>query len=99
MKKSVFAVLMAVFLAIPILVFAQVNVRGHWRDTDHDGVKDTYVQPHQRTYPDQSRTDNYGYPGNWNPNTGRQTPSRNSPRELYPTNPNPYEQRRNQYGR
>ena len=55
-----------------------------------DGVKDTYVQPHQRTSPNSSRTDNYGYPGNVNPNSGQITPSSNSPRENYPSNPNPY---------
>ena len=27
-----------------------------------------YVQPHQQTNPNSSRTDNYGAPGNYNPN-------------------------------
>jgi hypothetical protein len=40
------------------------SVEGYYR---RDG---TYVQPHQRTNPDNK----YGFPGNVNPNTGRTTP-------------------------
>jgi len=40
-------------------------VRGHTRK---DG---TYVQPHHRTAPDNSRGNNYGSQGNVNPWTGR----------------------------
>lgn len=46
---------------------AQVNVRGYFRK---DG---TYVAPHQRSRPDDTIKDNYGYPGNFNLNTGRIT--------------------------
>lgn len=46
-------------------VFSQVQVRGYYRKNG------TYVQPHQRTYPNHTITDNYSYPGNYNPNTGR----------------------------
>ncbi len=95
MKKIAFAVLMLVLIPI-ISLAASSNVRGYWRDTNHDGVKDTYVQPHQQTTPNESRTDNYSYPGNYNPNSGRITPQSDSPRELYPTNPNPYETHKNQ---
>jgi len=68
-----------VFLALAmVLVFASVSfgawVHGYWRDTDRDGVKDTWVQPYQRTYPNGTRTDNYNYPGNYNPNKGIITP-------------------------
>lgn len=92
MKKTMLLALMILF-ALPLTSFAQVNTRGHWRDTDRDGVKDTYVQPYQKTAPNASRTDNYGYPGNYNPNKGTITPYSNSPRENYPSNPNPYDQR------
>jgi hypothetical protein len=88
--------LLVMFLLVPVCAFA-VDVDGYWRDTNHDGVKDTYVKPHQRTVPNKSRTDNYDYPGNYNPNTGRTTPSSNSPQETYPSNPNPYEYK-NPYG-
>lgn len=31
----------------------------------------TYVQPYIRSEPDKTPYNNYGYPGNYNPNTGR----------------------------
>jgi len=44
------------------------RVRGYTR---RDG---TYVQPHYRTNPDVNPYNNYNFPGNYNPNTGRTTP-------------------------
>jgi hypothetical protein len=82
------ALILVILLAVPPVSFAG-NVKGYWRDSDGDGVKDTYVEPHQRTNPNRSRMDNYSYPGNYNPNTGRITPFSNSPKENYPFNPNP----------
>ena len=41
-----------------------VDVKGYYRA---DG---TYVKPYSRTKPDSSLSNNYGYPGNYNPNTG-----------------------------
>lgn len=93
MKKTL--VVLAILLAVPLTVFAGQWVSGHWRDTNHDGVKDTYISPYERTPPNDSRTDNYSYPNNYNPNTGRTTSDSNSQRELYPSNPNPYEHKRN----
>jgi hypothetical protein len=43
------------------------SVRGYTR---RDG---TYVQPHERSAPNSTIRDNYTYPGNYNPNTGRIT--------------------------
>jgi hypothetical protein len=57
--------------AFVVLGFSQANadwVRGHIRK---DG---TYVGPHQRTSPDHSPYNNYNFPGNYNPNTGRIAP-------------------------
>ena len=34
----------------------------------------TYVAPHQRSNPDGNPYNNYNFPGNRNPNTGRTTP-------------------------
>jgi len=87
MKKMAIVV---VFLLFPTLALA-ATVKGHWKDTNRDGIKDTYVQPHQRTSPNSTRTDNYSYPGNFNPNTVQNTPQSNSPRETYPSNPNPFD--------
>lgn len=42
------------------------SVRGHYRK---DG---TYVQPHQRTNPDSSRTNNWSSRGNVNPYNGKE---------------------------
>jgi hypothetical protein len=44
------------------------SVQGYYRK---DG---TYVQPHQRTNPNGKLSDNYSFPGNYNPNTGTITP-------------------------
>lgn len=44
---------------------AQVHVRGYYRK---DG---TYVQPHYRSSPDGNPYNNYSYPGNVNPYTGK----------------------------
>ena len=46
----------------------RVRVRGYYRK---DG---TYVKPHYRTAPDSNPYNNYSYPGNYNPNTGKITP-------------------------
>jgi hypothetical protein len=43
-------------------------VRGYHRK---DGP---YVQPHQRSSPDSNSFNNYGFPGNYNPNTWSITP-------------------------
>ena len=97
MKKSLLITLsILILLLIPALVFSDTErVRGYWKDSNHDGIKDTYVQPHQRTTPNSYRTDNFSYPGNYNPNKFQMTPPSNSPRENYPLNPNPYERRPN----
>jgi hypothetical protein len=87
--------LLVILLFLPSFLYAGERVRGHWKDTDRDGMKDTWVQPYERTSPNTQRFDNYGYPGNFNPNTGRFTPKSQSPRETYPLNPNPYEPKRN----
>jgi hypothetical protein len=34
----------------------------------------TYVQPYQRTNPNSNPYDNYGFPGTYNPTTGRRAP-------------------------
>src|SRR3990172_3667226 len=45
-----------------------VSVKGYYRK---DG---TYVQPHVRSAPDGNPYNNYGFPGNYNPNTGSISP-------------------------
>lgn len=59
-------VAMLIIGAVAVPASAQVGVRGHFRS---DG---TYVQPHVRSAPNNSRTDNWSSQGNYNPYTGRQ---------------------------
>lgn len=99
---KVFAAILIVVLALPVLCQAG-EVRGYWRDSNGDGIKDSWVSPYQRTNPNSTRMDNYSYPGNFNPNTGRITPPSSSPWGTYPPNPNPYnaprqQQSPNRYG-
>jgi hypothetical protein len=69
MKKLL---LIAVFLfTIPSIAVSTERVKGYWRDFDGDGVKDTYIDSYERTSPNKTKTDNYNYPGNYNPNTGK----------------------------
>ena len=49
-------------------VEASVRVRGHFR---RDG---TWVQPHFRSSPNRNPFDNWSFPGNLNPHTGRIVP-------------------------
>ena len=72
MRKSLATSLIACFLSMTLLaVFPldadakRVRVRGYYRK---DG---TYVKPHYRTAPDGNPYNNYSYPGNFNPNTGK----------------------------
>ncbi len=65
--KTVLTIL-AILLFLAAVSEAQVYVPGYQRK---DG---TYVRPHQRTYPDGRPENNYNFPGNYNPNTGRITP-------------------------
>ena len=50
-------------------LFAQTQtyVNGYYKSNG------TYVQPYLRTSPDNSPYNNYSYPGNYNPNTGKVT--------------------------
>lgn len=60
--KKIIAV--ALFSLLATQAFAQVSVRGYTRQ---DG---TYVQPHQRSAPNNTTLDNYSTRGNVNPYTG-----------------------------
>ncbi len=60
---------LAVFSGV---AFADQYVRGHYRDTDGDGIKDTYINPYYRTSPNSTTLDNYNTKGNYNPYTGKE---------------------------
>lgn len=64
MKKFIIA-LMAIAMIAPVAANAQTRVRGYYRS---DG---TYVQPHYRSSPNNTTSDNYSTRGNVNPYTGQ----------------------------
>ena len=63
MKKILFLLVLA-GLIIPVAEARDVRVNGGYRS---DG---TYVQPHYRTSPNSTQSDNWGTKGNTNPYTG-----------------------------
>lgn len=67
--KTVLLGLLVVFLFSGIS-FADQWVNGYYKDTNGDGVKDTYVQGHHRTSADSKPNNNYSTKGNVNPYTG-----------------------------
>jgi hypothetical protein len=79
MRKSIIlAGLLMILISFLAVSLAQAGwVRGYYRS---DG---TYVRPYYRTNPDGNPYNNYSFPGNYNPNTGRITPG----------NPNTYLER------
>ena len=68
MKGFIFLILIFMFT----FSNGQVNVRGYYRSNG------TYVQPYVRTSPNSTVTDNYSYPGNYNPNPPSPTTTYNS---------------------
>jgi hypothetical protein len=58
-------ILLSFLLFLHLSAIAQVKVKGYYRK---DG---TYVQPHYRSSPDGNPYNNYSYPGNINPYTGK----------------------------
>lgn len=64
MKKTL-SMLLIVTSMWTVSAFAQVRVKGYTRK---DG---TYVQSYTRSNPDSNPTNNYSYPGNYNPYTGK----------------------------
>ena len=67
------ALIAVVIFVATLSASAQVHVKGYYRSNG------THVQPHERTRPNYTVTDNYSYPGNYNPNDGRTTGGNNYP--------------------
>lgn len=66
--KMIIIIISAIFV-FPVIADAE-RVGGHWRDTDRDGLKDTYIQPYYRSDRNNTTIDNYSTRGNTNPYTG-----------------------------
>ena len=62
MKKIILTLVLS---TISLISISQVQVRGYYRKSG------TYVQPHQRTFPNQTKLDNYSTFPNINPHTGK----------------------------
>lgn len=58
-------ILLFLLLLAFVCSYAQVSVKGYYRKNG------TYVQPHMRSSPDGNPYNNYSYPGNTNPYTGK----------------------------
>lgn len=69
---KIFIILLALALTETMALADDVRVQGYWKDTNRDGIKDTYVQPYHRSSPNDTDRDNYGTRPNYNPYTGRQ---------------------------
>ena len=70
-KKRTIVLVIGLLVLINFLAISLAEagwVRGYYRA---DG---TYVRPHYRTNPDGNPYNNYSFPGNYNPNTGKITP-------------------------
>lgn len=78
MKK----ILLTAFLIAVAPAFAQVHVNGYVKK---DG---TYVQPHERTAPNNTNLDNYSTKGNVNPYTGQPGTKEPDPYGYQNTQPN-----------
>lgn len=62
MKKIILTLVLS---TISLISISQVHVRGYYRKSG------TYVQPHQRTFPNETKLDNYSTFPNINPHTGK----------------------------
>lgn len=70
MKKNLLSLFLVLFLAFGLFTYAievdaATRVRGYYRSNG------TYVQPHYRSSPNNSRYDNWSTRGNYNPYTGK----------------------------
>ena len=63
--KKLLSVLIVLAFIIPTITFADVYVNGYYRSNG------TYVNGYYRSSPDSSPYNNYSYPGNTNPYTGK----------------------------
>jgi len=84
-RSIILTVALMVLISFLTVSLAEAGrVRGYYRQ---DG---TYVQPYNRTNPDRNPYNNYSFPGNYNPNTGRITPGNpNTYLERYYNRPHP----------
>jgi hypothetical protein len=84
MVRFWFLAVVAALVAMPFSAQAQVSVKGYFRSNG------TYVQPHTRSAPNNTRADNWSTIGNINPYTGQKGTTNPPPRYVPVPNPVPY---------
>ena len=67
--KKIFLLILLLYNCF--ICFSQVKVSGYYKKNG------TYVEPYYRSSPDNSPYNNYSYPGNINPYTGKVTIKKN----------------------
>jgi len=72
-KSALILILTSIFILSTITItFAAVRVRGHYRRTKSGRL--VWVKPHYRSNPDGNPYNNWSFPGNINPYTGKVAP-------------------------
>lgn len=69
--KNLVLLLIAISIAAATPVFAKGKGGSH-SVRGHTTKNRTYVQPHRKTNPDNSKSNNWSHKGNTNPNTGKE---------------------------
>ncbi len=67
LKLLLIPLILLAAMAFEVEAAKSVYVKGYYRKNG------TYVRPHYRTAPDSNLYNNYSFPGNYNPNTGKTT--------------------------
>jgi hypothetical protein len=81
-KKQNMKTLTKLTLAVTMLLASMTlcNAQGYHYVRPYTDRNGNYHQPHYQTNPDGIRSNNWSYPGNVNPFTGRQAPLHTMPR-------------------
>lgn len=71
MKKLLFAMIAFSLAFAPCLIATDASAKGSTSVKGYTKKSGTYVAPHQRTAPNETKSDNYSTKGNVNPHTGK----------------------------
>ncbi|WP_298997021.1 hypothetical protein [uncultured Desulfovibrio sp.] len=71
MKRIIFALIAFSLAFAPCLIVTDASARGSTSVKGYTKKSGTYVAPHKRTAPNNTKMDNYSTKGNTNPYTGK----------------------------
>ena len=71
MKKLLLALIAFSLAFAPCLIATDASAKGSTSVKGYTKKSGTYVAPHQRTAPNETKSDNYSTKGNVNPHTGK----------------------------